>query len=151
MADNCLRVFVVLEMARGGTAQRESAWHLVSALLVLPAVFLSPLNGALSNSLPKRWVLASSALACFGLVLGFGLHGGPWLACWGLVAVGAAIYSPARYALLPAAAEQTQIPLTRVNSWIETGAVCAIVIGMGLGGYLAQGGGPGIEGEAPSR
>ncbi len=136
MADNCLRVFVVLEMARWGAAERDAAWHLVSALLVLPAVCLSPLNGALSNSLPKRWVLAGSALYCFSIVLGFGLNGGPWLACWGLIAVGAAIYSPARYALLPAAAEETRVPLTRVNGWIETGAVCAIVVGMGLGGYL---------------
>lgn len=136
MADNCLRVFVVLELAGIGAAERNAAWHLVSALLVLPAVFFSPFNGALSNSLPKRWVLVGSAAYCFSLVLGFGLYGGPWLACWGLVAVGAAIYSPARYALLPAAAEETQVPLTRVNGWIEMGAVSAIVIGLGLGGYL---------------
>src|SRR5438128_268602 len=83
MADNCLRVFVVLEMARWRTAERDAAWHLVSALLVLPAVFLSPINGALSNSLPKRWVLAGSALYCLSVVLGFGLNGGPWLVCWG--------------------------------------------------------------------
>ncbi|MFN4259325.1 MAG: hypothetical protein ACK4RK_08495, partial [Gemmataceae bacterium] len=52
MADHCLRIFVVLAAAEMGAAQRDSAWHLVVALFVLPAIFLAPINGALSNSLP---------------------------------------------------------------------------------------------------
>jgi 1-acyl-sn-glycerol-3-phosphate acyltransferase len=155
MADNCLRVFVVLELARAGAAERESAWHLVTALLMLPAVVLAPLNGALGNSLPKRRVLAGAALYCCCVVALFGLLAEPsWVLCWALVAVGAAVYSPTRYALLPAAAEETHIPLTRVNGWIETGALAAVVGGLILGGFLHEstwpelsdslGGGPGL-------
>jgi 1-acyl-sn-glycerol-3-phosphate acyltransferase len=136
LADNCLRVFVVLELAAAGAAERESAWHLLTALLVLPAVFLAPLNGALSNSLPKPLVLTGTSLYCAAVVAAFAAMGGPWVAAWGLLAVGAAVYSPTRYALLPAAAEDTGVPLTRVNGLIEMGAVTAIVAGWTVGGRL---------------
>jgi 1-acyl-sn-glycerol-3-phosphate acyltransferase len=138
MADNCLRVFVVLEVARGGAAARDAAWHLATAFLAVPAIFLSPLYGVLCNSLPKRAVLAGAAAYCLAVVLFFGWTGGPWLACWGLVAVGALVYSPARYALLPAAAQDTGIPLTRINGWIEMGAVVSLVTGMLLGVQLHE-------------
>jgi 1-acyl-sn-glycerol-3-phosphate acyltransferase len=135
-ADNALRVFVLLRLAESGQTGRESAWHLCAALLMLPAVFLAPLNGALGNALPKRWVLTGSAAYCCIIVAVFGLHGGPWLAGWALLAVGAAVYSPTRYALLPAAAVDTHIPLTRVNGWIEMGTVSAVVVGFALGVHL---------------
>ncbi|MCI0464784.1 MAG: MFS transporter [Gemmataceae bacterium] len=137
LADNCLRVFVLLQLVQAGTAaDRESAWHLLTALMVLPAVFFAPLNGAVSNSLPKPLVLTGSALYCSGVVLAFALAGGAWVACWALVAVGAAVYSPTRYALLPAAAQDGATSLTRVNALIEMGATVAIVAGWVLGGRL---------------
>ena len=58
---------------------------------------------------------------------------GHWMICLGLVALGSAIYSPARYAMLPAVAEDTRIPLPRVNGWIEMGGAAAIVGGVALG------------------
>jgi 1-acyl-sn-glycerol-3-phosphate acyltransferase len=132
-ADNCLRVFVLLTLA---AAERAAAWHLVVALLMLPAVVLSPFNGALSNSLPKRWVLVGSAAYCFGVTALFAGVNDAWVVCWALVAVGSAVYGPTRYALLPAAAEDTHVPLTRVNGWIEMGAGAALGAGMVLGGHL---------------
>jgi 1-acyl-sn-glycerol-3-phosphate acyltransferase len=104
----------------------------------LPAVLLAPFNGALCNSLPKRLVLVGSATYCFLVVVVFGLLGGAWVAGWALLAVGAAVYSPARYAVLPAAAVDTHWPLTRVNGWIEMGAITAIVAGMALGVHLER-------------
>jgi 1-acyl-sn-glycerol-3-phosphate acyltransferase len=136
LADNCLRLFVVLDLAHAGGTARTTAWHLVAVLLALPALFLAPVNGALSNSLPKRDVLVGSAAWCLLVVVVFGLLDGPWTVCWALVAVGWAVYSPARYALLPAAAEDTGIPLTRINGGIEMGAMAAVVGGLLLGGYL---------------
>jgi len=130
LADNCLRIFVVLELARQGGGHQEAAWHLVTAILMVPAVLLAPLNGAIGNSLPKPLVLAGSAAWCAGATVFFALLGGPWLACWALVVLGAALYSPTRYALLPAAAFDTHIPLTRINGWIEMGAVAAVIGGM---------------------
>jgi 1-acyl-sn-glycerol-3-phosphate acyltransferase len=136
LADNALRVFVILRVAEAGQAERDYAWHLCAALLMLPAVLLAPFNGALGNALPKRWVLTGSALYCCLVVAFFGLLDGPWLAAWALLAVGAAVYSPTRYALLPAASVDTHIPLTRVNGWIEMGAVMAIVGGLAIGFHL---------------
>jgi 1-acyl-sn-glycerol-3-phosphate acyltransferase len=133
LADNCLRVFAVLELARLGGSRQEAAWHVVTAGLMVPAVFLAPLNGALCNSLPKPQVLAGSAAWCCGITVLFALTNGPWLVCWALVALGSAVYSPTRYALLPAAALDTLIPLTRINGWIEMGAVAAVVGGMVCG------------------
>jgi 1-acyl-sn-glycerol-3-phosphate acyltransferase len=145
MADQCLRIFVVLQTAAAGVGQRDAAWHLVVALWVLPAIVLGPANGAISNSLPKRRVLAGSAL--FGLVVValFALAGGGWLACLALVAVASALYSPTRYALLPAAAHDCRLPLARVNGWIEMGTASAIVAGMVLGGYVSGYRGPELD------
>jgi 1-acyl-sn-glycerol-3-phosphate acyltransferase len=135
-------VFVVFQLAHAGGPWPDAAWHLSTALLMLPAVLLAPFNGALGNSLPKRWVLVGSAAWCLAITALLGLAGSPEVAswqpvvAWALVAVGAAVYSPARYALLPAAADDSQVPLTRVNGFIETGAVCAVIGGLVLGGEL---------------
>src|SRR5690242_7692353 len=72
MADNCLRIVVALHLASLGSAHKQSAWHLVTLLLVVPAVAFAPFNGAICNSLPKPRVLAGSALlpAVFYIVAG---------------------------------------------------------------------------------
>jgi 1-acyl-sn-glycerol-3-phosphate acyltransferase len=145
-ADNCLRVWLFFEVAKLGNAQRDSGWHLVTALLMAPAVLLAPFNGALCNALPKPRVLIGSA-AFLVLVQGIFLalaatqsaNSVPtWLTCWGLVALGAAVYSPTRYALLPAGASDAHMPLPRVNGWFEMGVFAAIVSGMILGGQLRE-------------
>jgi len=133
LADNCLRIFVVFQLARLDSTERDAAWPLVTFFLMLPSVFLAPLLGALANSLPKPAVLAGSAAYCLGVVSLFGALNGPWLACWALVAVGSAVYGPTRYALLPAAAQDTHLALTRINGWIELGAAAAIVAGLVVG------------------
>ncbi len=137
VADHCLRVFVVLTAADAGAGRRESAWHLAIALYALPAVLLAPVNGALGNSLAKRWVLVGSAAGCLAIVGAFALAGGGWFACLGLVAVGSAVYFPTRYALLAPAAHDTHWPPPRVNGVVEMGAVAAIVAGTILGAILS--------------
>jgi 1-acyl-sn-glycerol-3-phosphate acyltransferase len=135
-ADNALRIYVALRLAAAVPAAQGYAWHLLTALVMLPAIVLAPFNGALGNSLPKRLVLAGAALYCLAVVAGAAVLGGPGVLGWALLAVGAAVYSPVRYALLPAAATDAHMPLTRVNAWIETGAVAATIAGMALGVHL---------------
>jgi 1-acyl-sn-glycerol-3-phosphate acyltransferase len=132
-ADFALRIHVMFRVARAGQAESEYAYHLVAAIVMVPFIVLAPFNGALCNSLPKRLVLAGSALYCTVVAALLGVLDGPWIAGWALLALGMAIYSPARYALLPAASTDTQWPLTRVNGWIEMGAVVAMVAGMVAG------------------
>ena len=142
LADNALRMFVVLEVARFGAGAEDSAWHAVNIFYYLPFILLAPINGAIGNELPKRWVLVGSAAYClcfaFAWSVGIGRpHShGPWGLELSLVMVGAAIFSPVRYALLPAAAHDARLPLTRVNGLIEMGASVAAVTGMILTLYL---------------
>jgi 1-acyl-sn-glycerol-3-phosphate acyltransferase len=132
-ADNALRFFLVLELYKGYGA---SAWYLVTTLLMVPAVVLAPLNGAIGNSLPKPAVLLGSA---GWMLVVTGLGAASWYAensaddllpYWALLAIGAAIYGPTRYALLPAAADDTRWALTRLNGLFEMGAALAVVAGM---------------------
>jgi 1-acyl-sn-glycerol-3-phosphate acyltransferase len=136
LADWCLRWFVFLETFQSGRFEQNSAWHVTTACFIAPFMLLCPINGAISNSLPKRWVLVGAAAFCSVAVLTFAFAGGPWLACLGAMAIGAAVYSPTRYALLPAVARDTGLPLTRVNGWIEMSGAAAIVGGALLGHQL---------------
>ncbi len=142
VADNALRVWLFFETARLGDAERQSGWHLITALLMIPAIAFAPLNGALCNALAKPRVLVGSALflvTCQLLFLILASSGEPsWLVCWALTAVGAAIYSPTRYALLPAGSQDTHIALPRVNGWFEMGIFAGVVGGMMLGGHYRE-------------
>src|SRR5436309_219827 len=107
MADNCLRIYVALEFARLVAEGKQSAWHLVTLLLMLPAVLFAPFNGAICNSLPKPRVLIGSGLvalviAAVAYASGSDASGSATalLVGWGLVAVTAAINGPVRYAFL---------------------------------------------------
>lgn len=127
-------MFAVLELARGQADGKNSAWYLVTALFIFPSIVFAPVNGAISNGLPKRGVLVGTAAVCL-LALGllaFWNDPGPavLVVCLVVVASGAAIYNPTRYALLPAAAQDTGLPLTNVNGWIESGAAVAIIGGV---------------------
>jgi 1-acyl-sn-glycerol-3-phosphate acyltransferase len=148
LADNCLRLALVLTAAQAGYDAAESAWELAAAIFVLPALVLAPLNGAISNGWPKRRVLVGAALFCLITTAVCAVVEGGWLWGFGLSALGNALYSPTRYALLPAAASDTHLPLARVNGWIEMGAVSAIIGGMLLGLRLFQQGGMQAAGAA---
>jgi 1-acyl-sn-glycerol-3-phosphate acyltransferase len=139
LADNCLRMFVVLEVGRGGGVADQVAWHQVTLFFILPFLVLAPAHGALSNAFPRGRVLAGAAgfsltvIALLTILLGRHADSGQW--CLGLmvVMVSGALYSATRYAMLPAAAEATHIPLPRVNGWIEMGGAAAVVLGLVLG------------------
>jgi 1-acyl-sn-glycerol-3-phosphate acyltransferase len=136
MADNCLRIYVALEFARQGRDQEQSAWHLVTLLLMVPAVFLAPINGSICNGLSKRRVLIMSSFYALAAATLFSL----WrmdvpglLVCWSLVALTSAVNGPVRYAFLPAASQDTHWPLTRINGFFEMGSAAAIIAGLVLG------------------
>jgi 1-acyl-sn-glycerol-3-phosphate acyltransferase len=136
LADACLAVFIVLQLSRLGIEQGSAAWLTTLALLLAPFLVLAPVNGTLSNSLPKQAVLAGSAVFCFCRTAFYGVAvGGPfdpwvgWLSL-GLIGIGHAVYRAARYALLNAAAQEAQVPLSRVIGWMETGSVMGGIAGI---------------------
>jgi 1-acyl-sn-glycerol-3-phosphate acyltransferase len=138
LADWCLRVvaFLIWSRASGGNGD---AWHVATAVFIAPFILLAPLNGCINNGLPRRWVLTGSAAFTLFVVAAFAVGQWEWMICLGIVALGSAVYSPARYAMLPAVAEDTHIPLPRVNGWIEMGGASAIVGGAALGWAVVDG------------
>jgi 1-acyl-sn-glycerol-3-phosphate acyltransferase len=139
LADNCLRMVVVLLVAGAGQRESESAWHKTNVFFILPFLLLAPVNGAISNALAKRWVLVGSAAYCLGVFvvlaacLGPQSDAGIWCAGLAAAMIGAAIFSPTRYALLPAVSEDARVSLPRLNGWCEMGGAAALVLGLVAG------------------
>jgi 1-acyl-sn-glycerol-3-phosphate acyltransferase len=142
LGDWCLRVTALLAWSHSAGPAGEAAWHVATTVFIAPFILLAPLNGCISNGLPRRWVLAgASAWALLAVAL-FAAGHGSWMTCLGVLALGSAVYSPARYAMLPAAAADTHLPLPRVNGLIEMGGAAAIVGGVALGWSVGADGGP---------
>lgn len=129
LADWGLRITALLEARHLPRFNHASAWSLVTTVFIAPFVVLAPLHGSLSNGLPRRWVLVASSVYCLVVFAAFFPHG-PWVWCLGLTALGSALYSPTRYAMLPAAAHDARLPLNSVNGWMEMGAAAAIIGGV---------------------
>lgn len=138
LADWSLRFAAMLEWTRRANESLTSAGNLATVVFITPSIVLAPLTGCISNSLPRRWVLAGSAAFTLVSVGLFHLTPWPWLVCLGVVGVGAALYNPTRFAMLPAAADDTAVPLPRLNSWIELGNAASILGGILLGWCLGQ-------------
>jgi 1-acyl-sn-glycerol-3-phosphate acyltransferase len=135
LADNCLRMIVALEVIAGiDLVSYAAAWHLLNVFVCLPFVLFAPVNGAIANHVPKRLVVLGSAMYCFSLpvLLGTGREDFPEFRYIVLTVVmaGAAVFGPARFALLPAAAKDARIPLSRINGFMEAGTTVATVAGM---------------------
>jgi 1-acyl-sn-glycerol-3-phosphate acyltransferase len=130
LADWCLRMAVFAALLQEGV---RAGWHMTTAIFIAPFIVLAPLNGLLGNSLPRRAVLVGAAAFTLLSIVARPAFGVPWLVCLGLVAIGSAVYSPVRSALLPAAAADCRVPLPRVSGWIEIGGAGAIVLGALLG------------------
>ncbi|MDO8208660.1 MAG: lysophospholipid transporter LplT, partial [Gallionella sp.] len=96
-------------------------------------IVLAPFVGAFADSLPKGRVMFISnivkLLGCIAMLIGLN----PLLA-YGMVGLGAAAYSPAKYGILT-----EYLPPERLvwaNSWMEGLTVAAIVLGALFGGML---------------
>ncbi len=135
LADWCLRVTAILQWWQAGHG--DASWHVATTVFIAPFILLAPLNGCLSNGLPRRRVLAGSSAFALAAVAVCAWLRAPWMVCLGVVAVAAAVYSPARYALLPAAAADSHLPLPRVNGLIEMGGASSIIGGLALGWELS--------------
>ena len=131
LADNALFVAAVELIRISGGAEWERA-----ALVPIFAVFyvmLAPLVGAFADALPKGKVMfISNAIKVVGcLMMLFGSH--PLLA-YGVVGLGAAAYSPAKYGILTELLPASQ--LVKANGWIEGLTIGSIILGVVLGGQL---------------
>jgi len=131
LADNALLV-AAIELLRGGGAP---SWH-VPALIPMFALFyviLAPGVGAFADAVPKGTVmLISNTIKIIGCLLM--LFGVEPLFAYGIVGLGAAAYSPAKYGILTELLPNSR--LVKANGWIEGLTILSIILGVLLGGQL---------------
>ena len=98
-------------------------------------VALAAFVGAFADSMPKgRVMLISNGIKIVGCALLL-FHVNPLLA-YGIVGLGAAYYSPAKYGILTEMLPPNQ--LVSANAWIEGLTVSAIILGFVLGGWVLK-------------
>ena len=131
LADNALFVAAVELIRSSGSAEWQGA-----ALVPMFALFyvvLAPFVGAFADAVPKGHVMFYSNLikivGCLTML--FGAH--PLIA-YGIVGLGAAAYSPAKYGILTELLPPSQ--LVKANGWIEGLTIASIILGVLLGGQL---------------
>ena len=133
-ADNAI-LFTVIAMVMHSSAL--PGWYvpaLQSAFLVA-FVVLAPWVGGYADQHPKPKVLlvANLVKALGALLLLVKLEP---VAAYCVVGAGAALYSPAKYGILPELASHDE--LVKANSWIEGSTILAIVSGTVAGAKLAD-------------
>jgi MFS transporter, LPLT family, lysophospholipid transporter len=131
LADNAL-LFAAIALLASLSAQ---AWQtpVLQQFFVFSYIVLAPFVGPFADSLPKGRVMfvanAVKLLGCVAMLMG--MH--PLLA-YGLVGVGAAMYSPAKYGILTEFLPHQKLVLA--NGWMEGLTVAAIILGSILGGIM---------------
>jgi MFS transporter, LPLT family, lysophospholipid transporter len=133
LADNALLIVAIARLQDAGLP----AWWapLLKFSFTIAYVVLAPGVGPLADAVPKaRLMMAMNALKVLGVAaLLAGLN--PLLA-FAVVGVGAAAYAPAKYGLLTELVPPRQLVVA--NGWIEVSTVCAILLGVVLGGALVS-------------
>jgi 1-acyl-sn-glycerol-3-phosphate acyltransferase len=94
----------------------DSPWQKLAIALAVPAILLAPLIGILCDVLPRPRLLAGAALLGLFVLAPSHWESGTCVGCWGLMGVRAALYRVAQRALLPAAAADAGIALSRVHA-----------------------------------
>jgi LPLT family lysophospholipid transporter-like MFS transporter len=133
LADNAL-LFGALALLR---SQHAPDWvpPVMQEFFNVAFVLLAPFAGPCADALPKgRVMLVTNGLKLLG-ALGMCLGLNPFLA-YGLVGIGAAAYSPAKYGILGELTSPAR--LVQANSLIESSTIAAILVGAIGGGMLAD-------------
>ncbi|TDR76458.1 LPLT family lysophospholipid transporter-like MFS transporter [Paludibacterium purpuratum] len=133
MADNAL-LFGALALLKNLHYPEWSA-PLLQEFFVAAYILLAPFAGPLADALPKGRVMLLANGLKLGGALGMCLGLNPFLA-YGLVGVGAATYSPAKYGILSELTSSDR--LVKANGLMEGSTIAAILIGALAGGTLAD-------------
>jgi LPLT family lysophospholipid transporter-like MFS transporter len=132
LADNAL-LFAAIALLQ---AMNAPDWHtpLLLQFFVISYIVLAPFVGSLADAYPKgRVMFVSNAIKFIGssaMLLGM-----QPLYAYGIVGIGAAAYSPAKYGILTEYLPPQM--LVKANGWMEGSTVLAIILGALLGGLLA--------------
>jgi MFS transporter, LPLT family, lysophospholipid transporter len=132
LADNAILIAAI------AIVKSQGAHNLVPLLqesFVVPFILLAPFVGQIADGFPKgRVMLAANIIKLIGAVAMVS-NINP-LAAYGLIGIGATIYSPAKYGIL----SQMFGPqsLVRANGMMEGSTIVAILLGVLMGGWLSD-------------
>jgi len=132
LADNAL-LFAAIGML---TRLDAPTWHqpLLLQFFVFAYIALAPFVGAFADAKPKKQVMFISngvkLIGCLAMLFGM-----PPLYAYGIVGIGAAAYSPAKYGILTEILPANS--LVAGNGWVEGSTVTAIILGAMFGGFIA--------------
>ena len=133
LADNAL-LFAAIALL---TEMNAPVWHtpLLLQFFVFSYIILAPYVGSIADAFPKgRVMFASNGIKILGSVcMLFGMQP---LFAYGIVGIGAAAYSPAKYGILTEYLPARDLVVA--NGWMEGTTVAAIILGAIIGGKLAN-------------
>jgi MFS transporter, LPLT family, lysophospholipid transporter len=133
LADNAL-LFAAIALL---TELNSPNWHtpLLQQFFVISYILLAPFVGSIADAFPKGSVMFFSnsvkVVGCIAMIFGV-----PPLYAYGIVGIGAAAYSPAKYGILTEMLPSNL--LVKGNGWMEGSTVTAIIVGAIIGGRLAS-------------
>ena len=133
LADNAL-LFAAIALLQ---QMHAPDWHepLLLQFFVISYIVLAPFVGSFADALPKGKVMFISNgikfIGSLSMILGM-----PPLYAYGIVGIGAAAYSPAKYGILTELLPQDK--LVSANGWMEGSTVIAIILGAIIGGLMAR-------------
>lgn len=133
LADNALLFAAIALLAKINSPD----WHtpLLQQFFVISYIVLAPFVGSFADALPKgRVMFIANAIKFIGSLAM--LVGMPPLYAYGIVGIGAAAYSPAKYGILTELLPPEK--LVSANGWMEGSTVIAIILGALLGGSMAS-------------
>jgi MFS transporter, LPLT family, lysophospholipid transporter len=133
LADNAL-LFAAIALLK---SQAAPAWQIpmLQEFFVLSFIFLAPFVGPFADGFPKgRVMLIANMLKLLGA--GAMFAGVNPIIAYGMVGIGAAAYSPAKYGILSELVSAEK--LVTANGLMEGSTIVAILLGAVLGGMLAD-------------
>lgn len=144
LADNALfivAIALIMELQGPEWLTPIMKWFFAFAYVILAAFV-----GSFADSIPKgRVMFITNSIKIFGCVLmfAFPILGysdliNSYIVClaYGIVGVGAAAYSPAKYGIVTELLPPRD--LVKGNSWVEGATVVSIIVGVMLGGFLTR-------------
>jgi len=133
LADNALQFTAIALLQQ----LHAPDWHkpLLLQFFVISYIVLAPFVGSFADAIPKgRVMFISNGIKFVGslaMILGM-----PPLFAYGIVGIGAAAYSPAKYGILTELLPPHK--LVTANGWMEGSTVIAIILGAIIGGQMAS-------------
>ncbi len=131
LADNALLIAAIALLV--DMAAPDWIKPLLKFFFTVSYVIFAPFVGAFADSMPKgKVMLITNTIKLVGCaVMLFNVHP---LVAYGIVGLGAAAYSPAKYGILTELLPPEK--LVAANGWIEGTTVGSIILGVVLGGFL---------------